>query len=68
MWKLGLQDLKKILNNLIGKLNNVFCLPRIRSSSWARPRANTGIRHRPPRLTMSWTVPKRRPNKLFLES
>lgn len=32
-------------------------LPRIRSNSWARPRANTGMRHLPPRLTISWTVP-----------
>lgn len=33
-------------------------IPRIRSNSCALPRANTGIRHRPPRLTMSWTVPR----------
>ena len=33
-----------------------FGWPRISSSSCALPRANTGMRQRPPRVTMSWTV------------
>ena len=32
-------------------------LPNIKSSSWALLRANTAIRHRPPLVTMSCTVP-----------
>jgi len=31
--------------------------PKIKSNSCALPRANTGIKHLPPLVTMSWTVP-----------
>ena len=34
-----------------------FYWPKMSSNSWALPRANTGIRHLPPLLTISWTSP-----------
>lgn len=43
-------------------------IPKIRSSSWARPRANTGMSPRPPRFTMSWTVLQNRASRSSLFS
>ena len=47
---------------------NITDRPRIKSNSWALPRAKTGIRQRPPRFTISWTNPVKRCSRSSLFS
>lgn len=47
---------------------NITDRPRIKSNSWALPRAKTGIRQRPPWFTISWTNPVKRCSRSSLFS
>ncbi len=60
IWNRGHAELQWAIVEDEAESLNCWSLPRMSSSSWARPKANTGMRQRPSRFTMSWTVLQKR--------